>query len=118
MERRRFIEKVGETISISDAVKLCVDVKKYPKLSIEIPDDFILIESLFNIEEMKDVYENFKPYLQEYNVFPFLETLGGNVICVGESSNNYGKIYYFDFDFGIFELDENLSCFVDNLISN
>ncbi|WP_282130871.1 SMI1/KNR4 family protein [Pseudoalteromonas aliena] len=93
-----------------------VDTTLYSELSKEIPDKYLAIEEVFCDEELDDIWESFKGYLSEYEVFPFLGLFGGAVICVGYGENNIGKIFYFDFDFGCLQFDsDDLNQFISKL---
>jgi hypothetical protein len=64
------------------------------------------------------MWKNLDPYLGEYQIFPFLGTLGDALICMGYGDLNKGKIFYFDFDFGCFELNgDELQEFLEKLVS-
>jgi hypothetical protein len=56
------------------------------------------------------------PYLDDNSVCPIIEVLGGNVICLGFSEANEGKVYYFDMDFGLYELNQTIEEFKKKLI--
>ncbi len=93
-----------------------IDVSLYPALAKEIPDDTLIIESVFEGKELDKVKEYCAPYISEYGVSAFSETLGDMLLCVGIENKNKGYIYYFDMDFGCFELDESIEKFVSKLI--
>lgn len=94
-----------------------IDVSIYDNLSKKIPDKFIVIEEVFPKDESEDIWSNYEAYLSEHQIFPFLGTLGEAVICIGYGDANKGKIYYFDFDFGYFELEgDGLKEFLEKLI--
>ncbi|ASA54565.1 SMI1/KNR4 family protein [Vibrio gazogenes] len=101
----------------SDLVTKKIDVSIYDELSSSIPDSSVLIKEVFPEDELLEIWNNYKPYLEEYSIFPFLGTLGEAVICIGYGSYNLGKIFYFDFDFGQFCLDnDSLNVFLSKLI--
>lgn len=79
--------------------------KKYQVLQREVLDEEIIITNAIPFFEYELSYENTKNYLGKDKVFPFLETLGGNLIGIGYGEKNAKLIYYFDNDFGIFQLD-------------
>ena len=118
MKNHQLLREIIDHINgydLSKAVEKQVQVSNYPKLSSEIPDDFLEIEEAFPEDELELIYERFLPHLSEHEVFPCLGILGGNVVAIGCSEVNYGQVYYNDFDFQIFTLDENLSQFLSKL---
>ncbi len=92
-----------------------IKTSRYVALSSQIPDDVLVIDEVFPEEELDVINERFQPYLKEYGVYPFLGVLGGNVVAIGFKDSNHGKIFYYDFDFGIFELDATLDEFLTGL---
>lgn len=92
-----------------------IDVSRYATLLNQIPDNVLVIDEVFPEDELDIINERFEPYLKVYNVFPFLGITGGCVIAIGYGSSNTGKIYYYDFDFGIFELDATIEEFLAGL---
>lgn len=101
--------------SRNELLKKHIDVSRYPVLSEEILDDVLEIDEVFLETELDEISDRFKEYLADYSVLPFLGIVGGNVVCVGISSTNSGRVFYYDFDFGIFELDESIDDFVNAL---
>lgn len=93
-----------------------INVSLYQELAHRIPDDVILIREIFPHDEIEVIYENYKLYLSQFEIFPYLGTLGDAVICIGFGQANKGNIYYFDFDFGDFYLDKNLEEFCSKLL--
>lgn len=79
--------------------------KEYKILQSEILDEEIIITNAIPFSEYESSYENTKNYLAKDKVFPFLDTLGGNLIGIGYGNENAKLIYYFDNDFGLFQLD-------------
>ncbi len=94
-----------------------IDVSLYNKLKSKLPDEYVYLEEIFPEDEIEGIWGNYKEYLQEYKIFPFIGTLGEGVICIGFNDQNYGKIYYFDFDFGHFLLEESLDYFVKKIVN-
>lgn len=93
-----------------------IDVSLYNNLKSEIPDNVVVLEEVFPENELDDIWENFKPYLESHKIFPFIGVLGGAVICIGYGENNSGEIFYFDFDFGKIPLDgDDLNSFLKKL---
>jgi len=92
-----------------------IDVSLYSSLKQALPDSYLCIEEVFPKDEIEDIWSNFKPYLQEFQIFPIMETLGEGVICIGYDETNKGNIYYFDFDFGCFLLENSLESFISAL---
>lgn len=46
-----------------------------------------------------------------------MNVFGDTTVCMRYSSRNRGEIYYHDFDFGIFELTNNIDELVNHLSS-
>lgn len=92
-----------------------LNCSSYLNLSNEIPDKYLIIEECFINDSLLEVEVNYHQFLGEYYVYPILEILGGNVICIGYGKDNDGIIYYHDFDFGFFELNKDLRGFEENL---
>jgi len=99
------------------AVGKQVDVSLYPSLRDGVTDNYIVIQEAIDFHQADEASERFKPYIGEYEVFPILGTLGGNVVCIGTSETNRGIIYYYDFDFGIFKLAPSITEFMSQLVS-
>lgn len=98
-----------------------VDMTLYPEISKEIPSKFLEIEEVFKVEEIYQIIANFKPYLDdevEHEIQPILGVLGGSVICIGVDSVNNGEIFYYDMDFGVFKLDDNIDEFLNKLVQS
>lgn len=94
-----------------------IDISKYPDVSREIPDRFVLIKRVFSKSELVDMWGNLESCLGGYQIFPFLGTLGDAIICIGYGCLNKGRIFYFDFDFGCFELNgDELQEFLGKLV--
>jgi len=111
------IEGVWEEPLYSELSSKKVDVLIYSELSQQIPDKYLVIEEVFPKDELEDIWDNFESYLNEYQIFPFLGTLGESVICIGYGDTNKGKLFYFDFDFGSFQLDnDDLDSFLGKLV--
>lgn len=89
--------------------------KDYDYLSQEILDEIIIIVFAISFLEYGESYENTKKYLLEHQIFPFLETLCGNLICIGYGQDNEYLIYYFDIEFGVFPLNEHYNDFCAKL---
>ncbi|OEE51393.1 hypothetical protein A1OS_22755 [Enterovibrio norvegicus] len=116
---KSLIEGIWKEPTCSELTSKKMDVSTYSKLGEKIPDKFIEIEEVFPKDELEGIWSNYEGYLSEYKVFPFLGTLGEAVICIGYDDSNKGKVYYFDFDFGIFELDgDELEEFIRKLITS
>ena len=113
------IECIWEEPIFSEITSKKMDVSIYNNLSQQIPDKFVVIEEIFPKDELEEIWSNYEAHLSELQIFPFLGTLGEAVICVGYGDRNKGKIFYFDFDFGGFELDDdNLEMFLGKLIAS
>jgi hypothetical protein len=104
-----------ETDSIENKMILC---SNYPALNSEIPDDNLILESVFEKDDLDEIFSNFEPYIDDRNICPIIEVLGGNVICIGFAPSNEGRVYYFDMEFGLFELDKTLQDFEAKLINS
>lgn len=116
-EIEHLIEDVWQEPLHSELLSRKMDVSIYSGLSQQIPDKHVTIEEVFPKSELEDIWSNFEAHLSEYQIFPFLGTLGEAVICVGYGDNNKGKLFYFDFDFGSFQLDnDDLEGFIGKLV--
>lgn len=113
------IECIWEEPIFSEITSKKIDVSIYANLSQKIPDKFVVIEEVFPKDELEEIWRNYESYLSEFRIFPFLGTLGEAVICVGYGDRNKGKIFYFDFDFGCFELGgDKLEEFLGKLVAS
>ncbi|KMT65160.1 hypothetical protein [Catenovulum maritimum] len=101
----KLIEDIWKEPIFSRITTKKLDTSFYSELSKQIPDKFIVIEEVFLRDELENIWESYQAHLSEYEIFPFLGTLGEAVICIGYGEINRGKVYYFDFDFGCFELE-------------
>jgi len=111
-ELLQLLKQVDESVLQKQIV-----VSRYPQLAEETLDELLEIDEVFPENELDMIYKRFQPYLGQYGVFPFLGILGGNVIAIGNTSANHEQIYYYDFDFGMFELDSTLEEFLDRLVT-
>jgi hypothetical protein len=102
-------------LELTEAKGKKVKVELYPEMKNEIPDKYLLIESMISKERFKEVLEFCKPILEGLSVFALFDILGGNLICIGYSEENLGFVYYFDFDFGIFKLDDSIAEFIGKI---
>ena len=114
---QKLIKKVWTAPLSQEILTKKVGASLYNELKSKIPDEYVYLEEVFPEDEIEEIWNNYKSYLQEHKVFPFIGTLGESVICIGYDEQNYGKIYYFDFDFGCFLLEENLDNFVKKLVN-
>jgi len=89
---------------------------KDSELGTSIPDSALQVSEVFEESEWEEISRNVNIILREHNVLPLMHTLGDNLICIGEGRANFGKIYYYDFDFGIFELEDSLKSFLDKRV--
>ncbi|MDP8100342.1 hypothetical protein [Phocoenobacter atlanticus] len=103
--------KINNTVLLENKVLL---TSCYKNLNTEIPEDKIVISEVIPDDEYETVLTNFAPYMEIDNLLPFLVAMGGNqVFCIGYGAENYGLIYYYDMDFGCFELEgDNLDNFL------
>jgi len=113
---QKLIEKIWRAPLSKEILTKKIDVSLYENLKSKIPDKYIFLEEIFPEEEIETIWDSYKSYLQEDKIFPFIGTLGESVICIGYDEQNYGKIYYFDFDFGCFLLEEKLDVFINKLV--
>jgi hypothetical protein len=114
---QKLIEKVWKAPLCQNVLTKKVDLSLYKEFEKKVPDEYVYLEEVFPEDEIEEIWDNYKSYLQEHKIFPFIGTLGESVICIGYDEQNYGKIYYFDFDFGYFLLEENLDAFVKKLVN-
>lgn len=91
------------------------NANQYPELLEGIPDEIVIIIQSIPFSEYEEAYQNTKKYLAEYEIFPFLENLGGQLVCIGYGKENEYLIYYFDSEFGIFSLNESYDDFCHKL---
>jgi hypothetical protein len=76
-----------------------------------IPDSTLEITEVFTSDELEQVWKNFDSHTSELGIAPIAEFYGNMVLCLGHERNNFGKVYYFDFDFGCIGLCDSLSEF-------
>jgi hypothetical protein len=86
----------------------------YETLKNSIPDQEILLQSVFAEGELEEITTRYAPYAAGFT--PFLGTLGEAVICIGNTEGNKGKVALLDMDFGLFMLDDSLEEFQQKLI--
>lgn len=116
VEIQHVLNEIGDMLSQQKVLTKKIDVLLYKELTQKIPDRTILIKEVFPHDEVEGIYENYKPYISQFDAFPFLGTLGDAVVCIGFGQANKGKIFYFDFDFGCFCLDQSLDEFLLKLV--
>lgn len=114
-EIKNLLSSLWKTCTGSYVIGRKVDVAKYPALSKAIPDKWLEISEVFLENEIDEIWDSFAPYTEEYGVRPILGIYNNTVIGIGYFENNFGKIYYFDFDFGCFELENTLDEFIGKL---
>ena len=95
-----------------------VDVSLYPHLRSGIPDKYICLEEAFKENEIDEIFERFKPFVTEHQIFPIMAGYGNQTICIGSGKENFGQVYYYDFDFGAFCLGCSLSEFCNSLVKS
>jgi hypothetical protein len=93
-----------------------LDVANYEELRRGVPDKVIIIKEVFPKDQLEEIWTNYVQYLGDYEIAPFLGTFGETVICIGYGATNRGKIYCYDFDFGCFPLNDDLTEFLSKLI--
>jgi hypothetical protein len=110
------LENVWKIDKVESFVSKRFLTSSHSELASAIPDEEIEIEEVFGKDEIGAIWSNYKPYLLEHNVIPFMCALGGNnVFCIGASDENLGNVYYYDFDFGIFMVNDNIMSFLSSL---
>ena len=119
-ELSKAINIICGVLEISEGLNLVgkkIDVNKYSTLRDTIPDRFVQIDEVFPQSELPQIWEGYKDYLIEDEVFPFAGTLGDAVICIGYGIGNKMAIYYFDFDFGLVQMNsDDLYDFLEGLV--
>jgi hypothetical protein len=112
-----FLSDVWREPLITQILSKKIDTSIYSTLREGIPDEFVFIEEVFPKNELGEIWDNYKQYLSEDKIYPFLGTMGDAVICIGYGEENLGKIFYFDFDFGALILDDDdLPSFLEKLV--
>lgn len=89
--------------------------KDFVSLSEDLLDEMIIITHAIPFLNYVEAHENTKRYLGQDEIFPFLDTLGGQLVCIGYGKQNEHMIYYFDSEFGIFPLEVNYQNFCHKL---
>lgn len=89
--------------------------KDFANLSAELLDEMIVITHAIDFSEYETAYTYTKKYLSQDEIFPFLDTLSGHLVCIGYGKQNEHMIYYFDSEFGIFPLEVNYQNFCHKL---
>jgi len=105
-KRLVFKDVEGKTINIP---KYYVDIKKvilgfYPS-----------IEEVLDLESVNSTSLILQNIFRRDNLYPIIELAGGHLICIDLSTQNFNKVYYVDFDFGVFFLDLTLDNFIQKL---
>jgi hypothetical protein len=102
---------------LESAVGKRVNVSLYPTLREAIPDKYLVIQEAVRYEQADITFERVRQYIYDYAVYPILVILGGNILCIGISKENVGAIFYYDFDFGLFEIANSLNELIGQLIT-
>lgn len=87
----------------------------YSELKVELPEETLEINEVFNFESLISIFENFQPYFEGESIFPIFDLVGENLICLGYSEENFAEVYYFDIEFGVFKLNTSWTEFIKNL---
>lgn len=117
------IKKVLLDLEAKGVKKRLVNLTKhYPSAQkeVSIAEDtllhFLEISSVLPTEGengIEEIVEWTKDTFAANGVAPILNLTCGNSIALGIDNNNQGKVYYFDMDFGLHQLDENIEEFVN-----
>lgn len=114
-ELKQLIQSYWTNDFIKEIENMMVDVSLYPSLKAGIPDKFIYLENIFQENEIGEISGKLKSHIVEYEIIPIIAGYGNQTICIGYGKNNFGNVYYFDFDFGAFNLGCSLSEFCSGL---
>ena len=114
MEKLNLVKKILESINLN-LIEYKFDTDLLDELKKEIPDTTLLITEIFPKDELEELYKSFSPYLEDNRILPFASTLGDSNFCIGFSKENFGKIYYQDLDFGIYEVSDSIENFIKAL---
>ena len=80
-----------------EILKKKINVSAYDSLKSNIPDHFLSIDEVFTEDAIVDVYEEYLPFISDFDMLPFIGNYGNIVTCIGFGEKNKGYIYYFDF---------------------
>ena len=114
MEKLNLVKEILETITLN-LTEYKLDTDFLGELKKELPDTALLITEVFPKDELEEIYKSFSPYLEDNKILPFASTLGDSNFCIGFSKENFGKIYYQDFDFGLFKVTDSMESFIKAL---
>ena len=68
--------------------------------------------------EIYEIWDNLKEVIEEHKIKPFADIYGNTILCYGDSKENNGNIFYFDYDFGCIKIDNSLEEFSSKLLDN
>ena len=119
MSNINFIKNFLEDLHKNDIVKRIVNLSKnYPSIKEEVSMAFIEIEKVIPVEGEKGIEKVIDwtlEDLEEHGVVPIAGVSSGNLLCLGVQQENKDQIFYFDYDFGMFKLDNQIKDLIDEL---
>jgi hypothetical protein len=92
--------------------------KNYPLIKKEISITFAEIDEVVPIEgenNIEEVIEWTLNDLREYGIVPVITLTGGSIICLGVKDDNESQFFYFDYDFGIYKMNDTIEEFIEKL---
>ena len=114
-----FIKNFLEDLHKSEIIKRIINLSKnYSSVKEEVSMAFIEIEKVIPIEGEKGIEEVINwtsEDLEDYGVVPIAGVSSGNLLCLGINEENKNQIFYFDYDFGIYKLDNQIKDLINKL---
>ena len=119
MSNINFIKNFLEDLHKNEIVKKIINLSKnYPSVKQEISMAFIEIEKVIPIEGEKGIEQVINwtlEDLEDHGIVPIAGVSSGNLLCLGVNEENKNQIFYFDYDFGMFKLDNQIKELIDKL---
>ena len=102
----------SELINLQNKIISIADIESVKDA---VPDDSLVLEKIYPLEEIEVIFERIHPYLEGENVVPFLNLLGDNCLCISISDQD-DSIFYWDADFGIFKIAESIESLINLVV--
>ena len=91
-----------------------LDLTNYSEVTKEITNQTAEIEDILSFDEYQNSIKAINEYFGINELVPIIGLLGGSMLAIGLKEYE-GRILYIDFDFGIFDLEEDLKTITKRL---